>query len=139
MLGQLPTNTSVSIVIFGASGDLTHRKLVPAFFNQFRKGRLPGAFNIIGTSRTPMSHEKFRHEMHAGTTELAKMECTSKEWDDFNGHLWYLPGDAKKDDDYRSLNSFLTELEGGPANRLYYLATAPTLFLSDMVKSPPKR
>jgi len=121
---QLPT----SIVIFGASGDLTHRKLVPAFFNQFRKERLPANLNIVGVSRTEMSHDEFRSQMHAGTTEMAKMECSRQEWESFSRHLWYLPGNAKQAEDYSELDEFLKELEGGPANRMYYLATAPTLF-----------
>jgi glucose-6-phosphate 1-dehydrogenase len=120
----LPT----SIVIFGASGDLTHRKLVPAFFNLYRKGRLPRNLNIVGVSRTEMSHEEFRDEMHSGTTDLARMECGRKEWEDFAEHLWYVPGNAKQSEDYRSLDEFLHKLEGGPANRIYYLATAPALF-----------
>jgi glucose-6-phosphate 1-dehydrogenase len=128
MPDQHPPTLPVSIVIFGASGDLTHRKLVPAFFNQFRKGRLPAELNIVGVSRTPMSHDEFRHEMHCGTIDLAKMECPSTEWEQFASHLWYHPGDAKQDGDYQSLDAFLKEREGGAANRLYYLATAPTLF-----------
>jgi glucose-6-phosphate 1-dehydrogenase len=128
MSGQQPPTLPTSIVIFGASGDLTHRKLVPAFFNQYRKGRLPMNLNIVGVSRTEMSHERFRDEMHSGTTDLAKMECDRREWEEFAEHLWYVPGNAGHAEDYRRLDEFLRGLENGPANRLYYLATAPALF-----------
>jgi glucose-6-phosphate 1-dehydrogenase len=128
MSGLEQQELPISIIIFGASGDLTHRKLVPAIFNQYRKEKIPHELNIVGVSRTPMSHEQFRGEMYSGTLELAKMECEKQEWDDFAGHLWYLPGDAKKNEDYLALDEFLKELESGPSNRLYYLATAPGLF-----------
>jgi len=128
MPGEQAPSIPTSIVIFGASGDLTHRKLVPAFFNQFRKGRLSHGLNIVGVSRTPMSHEEFRKEMHSGATQLARMEFERLEWEEFAGKLWYFPGDAQKDETFKELDDFLQQLEGGPANRLYYLATAPSLF-----------
>ncbi len=123
-----PTDIATTIVIFGASGDLTHRKLVPALFNQFRKKRLPASLQIVGVSRSELSHEEFRAQTHSGTVELAKMECADDEWDAFAAHLWYLPGDAKKEEDYQRLQSFLDQLEAGASNRLYYMATAPQLF-----------
>ena len=57
MQNELPT----SIVIFGASGDLTQRKLVPALYNQRIKGRIQDAVNIVGSARTPFSHAEFRN------------------------------------------------------------------------------
>lgn len=119
---------STAIVIFGASGDLTARKLVPALFNQFRKGRLPKDFHIVGTARSEISHEQFREKMRRGVEELANFECPKQEWMDFSQRLWYLQGDIKNSADYAAMDSFLHELEGGPVNRLYYLATAPSLF-----------
>ena len=54
------TALPVTLVIFGASGDLTQRKLVPALFSQYRKGRLPGGTRIVGFARRPYSHDEFR-------------------------------------------------------------------------------
>lgn len=119
---------STAIVIFGASGDLTARKLVPALFNQYRKGRLPTEIQIVGTARSEISHEQFREKMRRGVEELANFECPKQEWMDFSQRLWYLRGDIKQSADYAAIDSFLQKLDGGPVNRLYYLATAPSLF-----------
>lgn len=119
-----------SMVIFGASGDLTKRKLIPALFNNYRKGRLKDDIQIIGTSRREMSHEAFRQQLREGVTQLAGMECPADEWEAFSQRIWYLAGDAKNIDEYKKLNQFILELEGEPANRLYYLATSPSLFSS---------
>jgi len=121
-------SNSTSIVIFGASGDLTARKLVPALFNQYRKGRLPKEFHVVGTARTEISHEHFREDMRQGVEELAHKVCPADEWKDFCQRLWYIQGDSKQSGAYAELDEFLQKLEGGPADRLYYLATAPSLF-----------
>ena len=118
----------VIIVIFGASGDLTRRKLVPALFSQFQKGRLPQDFYIIGTSRSTFTHEQFREILRTGVLDLAGMECPEEEWTSFGERLYYLDGDVTDLDDYRSIENFLLDLISQPANRLYYLATAPRLF-----------
>ena len=76
-LGKKGSN-STSIVIFGASGDLTARKLVPALFNQYRKGRLPKNFHIVGTARSEIRHEQFRDKMRRGVEELANFESPEK-------------------------------------------------------------
>jgi len=125
-LGKKGSN-STSIVIFGASGDLTARKLVPALFNQYRKGRLPKDFQIVGTARSEISHEQFREDMRLGVETLAQMECPEDEWKDFCQRLWYIQGDSKHRAAYDALDGFLHELEGGQADRLFYLATAPSL------------
>jgi glucose-6-phosphate 1-dehydrogenase len=117
-----------SVVIFGASGDLTQRKLVPAMFNNFRKGRLQDDIQIIGTSRREMTHEEFRQKLHQGTTEVAQIDCSLAEWETFAQRIFYIAGNANEIDSYTQLENFLNELEAGDANRLYYLATSPSLF-----------
>jgi glucose-6-phosphate 1-dehydrogenase len=127
----MPNNNhhNTSIIIFGASGDLTKRKLVPALYNQYLKQRLPEQFNIIGSSRSPLSHEDFRARMMENTREFSKDSFNQEKWDAFAPHIWYHPGDATQLDACESLNDFLTETEGeGSANRLYYLSTAPDLY-----------
>ena len=124
MENGLPT----SIVIFGATGDLTRRKLVPALYNQRVKGRMPGEFNVVGSARTPLSHEEFRSRMRLGMKELGGIVPEAEAWNEFSDRLWYLPGDASRPESCAELERFLREREGGPANRLYYLATAPELF-----------
>ena len=120
----LPT----SIVIFGASGDLTRRKLVPALFHQFAQGRIPNTINIVGTSRSEFTHDEFRQKMLDGMKELSGIVPDKSDWEEYAQNLWYVQGDVGEESDYGKLEQFLREKEGGPANRLYYLATAPRFF-----------
>ncbi len=124
MVNGLPT----SIVIFGATGDLTQRKLIPAIYNQRVKGRIPGQFNIVGSARTPLSHDEFRTRVRRGMESLAGLVPEAAAWNEFSSRLWFVPGDAGQPESCAALERFLSEREGGPANRLYYLATAPALF-----------
>ncbi len=117
-----------SIVIFGASGDLTDRKLVPALYRLFRKGRLPEHLTIVGMSRTPFSDEQFRDRLRVGVEECTIGGVDAKSCDAFFTHVFYLPGDSTIPDDYQRLDEFLRRHEGGEADRMYYLATAPNLF-----------
>ncbi len=122
------SNSSVTLVIFGASGDLTRRKLVPALYNLFRKGRLPEDFRIAGTSRTPYSHAEFRQRMQTGVEEFAGVDIEPKTWEAFASKIFYLPGNLKEREDYEMLSQKLAELEGEEANRIYYLAIAPEYY-----------
>jgi glucose-6-phosphate 1-dehydrogenase len=118
----------LTIVIFGASGDLTARKLVPALFQAFGKGRLPVDAKIVGVSRSPMTDDQFRTHL----VKLAK-ETIGKAWDDgkwkeFAGHLHYVAGDAANDGGLAALGAWLKEHEvekGG--DRLFYLSVGPEL------------
>ena len=118
----------VSIVIFGASGDLTQRKLIPGLYNLFQKKRLPGKFNIVGVSRSEFSHDEFRDKVKGGVEKFSKDTFEADLWGQFAEHLFYIPGNAKQVDDYHKLKSFLKEHEDGFSNRLYYLSTAPSLY-----------
>lgn len=121
---HLPT----SIVIFGASGDLTRRKLAPALFNQYIKGQLEEPVHIIGFSRRPYSDDEFRQLLLEGMQELAGFAPDKEDWRKFSERVWYVRGDLNEKKDYENLRAFLREKEGGFCNRLYYLATAPTFF-----------
>ncbi len=121
-------NQPTTIVIFGATGDLTQRKLIPGLFSLFCKGLLPDRFAIVGFSRTDWSDDDFRQQMLAGMEELAPEMLNEAKWPDFAPHLHYLPGDATEPAAYDTLQTRLTELEDGSANRLYYLSTAPRFF-----------
>ncbi len=117
-----------SIVIFGASGDLTQRKLIPALYSLHCKGRLPKGANIFGFAITPYSDEEFRAHLLEGMHRYAEDSFDEKAWRDFAGHLHYVTGSFDKTADFKTLDSRLDELEGGPCHRLYYLATAPMFF-----------
>jgi glucose-6-phosphate 1-dehydrogenase len=120
---------STSIVIFGASGDLSHRKLIPALYHLYRKNRLPGKFRIFGTAGRPWSDEDLRK---ASRDQLEKITSESVDeacWKEFAQNLTYHPGNASLAETYPEIESHLVSLEGSPANRLYYLATPPEYFL----------
>jgi glucose-6-phosphate 1-dehydrogenase len=116
-----------SIIIFGASGDLTQRKLIPSLFNLCRKGRLPKEFNILGFGGTAFSDEQFRQHLEKGAKEFANFKFSAQEWKDFSPHLFYLQGKYDQVTAFENLEKRVKELESGAANRLYYMATPPTL------------
>jgi glucose-6-phosphate 1-dehydrogenase len=120
--------TPLSIVIFGASGDLTARKLVPALFQAFTKGRLPGPFRVVGVSRSKLSDEQFREHLVAGAKAAVGKAWDEAKWRDFAGHLFYVPADATAPGGLDGLRDWLREHEGpAPVGRLYYLSVAPEL------------
>lgn len=122
-------SAATSIVIFGASGDLTKRKLVPALYNLYLKQRLPGEINIIGNSRTKFTHEEWRERMREGVEEFSGKSFDKAAWDKFAPKLWYSPGDVSHEDQMKALLDFLNETEGEETNRLYYLSVAPDLYV----------
>jgi glucose-6-phosphate 1-dehydrogenase len=118
----------VSIIIFGASGDLTQRKLIPSLLNLSRKGRLPKIFSILGFGGTAFTDEQFREHLLDGAKQFASSKFTDKEWAGFAPHLFYQQGHYDQITDFQNLAKRLSELEAGSANRLYYMAVPPTLF-----------
>lgn len=112
------------IVIFGASGDLTKRKLIPAIHQLFVDGLLPDNFAILGTSRTPLTDEEFRQRMRAFLPpEMVKEQFMLK--------IYYQTIDYDQNEDYIKLKIRLEALrheQNIPANYLYYLSTPPNLY-----------
>ena len=119
------STTPPTLVIFGASGDLTQRKLIPALFNQFKKGRLPSGTRIVGYARRPWSRDEFRAILREGLTQFAPKIFDAGQWEAFAASVWYHRGDLNNGDDFKALDAFLRGIENSPADRLYYLATAP--------------
>jgi glucose-6-phosphate 1-dehydrogenase len=118
---------STTILIFGASGDLTHRKLIPALYNKFQKGKLPGEFNIIGISRSNFSHDEYRESARKGVEEHSE-RYDEETWETFRQHIFYIPADASKPEGFDEIKQGLSEIEDEEANRLYYLSVAPFLY-----------
>jgi glucose-6-phosphate 1-dehydrogenase len=119
----LPT----SIVIFGASGDLTKRKLIPSLFNLYCKGRMPKMFHIVGYGSTDFNDESFRAHLKEGMKEFSDAKYTGKEWNDFASHLAYVKRGYTAED-FTELNKFLNDWQGEDGNRVYYMATPPDAF-----------
>jgi glucose-6-phosphate 1-dehydrogenase len=116
---------ATTIVIFGASGDLTWRKLIPALYNNFKKGRLTECATILGVARRPFTDETFRDRLREGTAHFSSETFDPAIWKGFSRRLKYFQGNLDVAGDFPRLESFLNELEGGQSNRLYYLAAAP--------------
>ncbi len=119
------------IVIFGASGDLTARKLVPALYDLAQGRRLPMQFAIVGLSRTEMSHDEFRERLREALEKHRSGRFSDDVWESFSRGIFYLSGDSKKPETYRELKGFLGELDEERktrGNRIFYLSASPSLF-----------
>jgi glucose-6-phosphate 1-dehydrogenase len=118
-----------TFVIFGASGDLTSRKLIPALYKLHRKGRLKEGLRVVGFSRSPYSHEQWRAELAESTKKFAGDDFDAAAWDAFAANVFYHAGDVGHPDDFDSLAKFLKEIEeGADSPRVYYLSMAPQFY-----------
>ena len=116
-----------TVVIFGASGDLTSRKLIPALYNNFRKGRLPVGTTIIGAARRPYTTDQFRGLMEAATREFSP-SFNARTWARFAKLLRWEVADLTRPEDYVRLEAVVDAMETPGADRVYYLATAPEFY-----------
>ena len=120
-----------TIVIFGASGDLTSRKLIPALYELYRKKRLPEKTRVVGFSRTKFAHDAWRDKLGQTTATFVGGKFDEALWREFAASIFYHPGDIANSDDFSALRDFLANLEGPEgANRIYYLSTAPNHYAS---------
>ena len=124
MKQHIPT----SIIIFGASGDLTQRKLIPSFFNLFLKRKTPKNFYIVGYGWTPFTDKQFREHLRHGLDKYASYKFTEEEWSLFAPCLHYHQGKYDDFAGFEKLATVLNTLEKGVANRLYYMSIPPSLF-----------
>jgi glucose-6-phosphate 1-dehydrogenase len=122
-------DTPLTIVIFGASGDLTARKLVPALYRLFEKGRLPADSQVVGVARSPLTDEQFRDRLAAALREAGSSEGQTPAWAEFARRLHYVRGDAARSGGLEDLQAWLRQREpGGVGRRLYYLSVSPDLY-----------
>lgn len=117
-----------TIVIFGASGDLTHRKLLPALYNLFRKNRLADKTRIIGVARRPWDDEIFRAGLRDSVQEFSPETFEEQTWQRFRPMITYFRVNLKIAEDFKHLASYLNSIEELPSDRLYYLAIGPDLY-----------
>jgi glucose-6-phosphate 1-dehydrogenase len=118
-------------VIFGASGDLTHRKLLPALYHLFHEGLLPASYGIVGYARTEMSDDQFREMARESVVEYGRCEVVSETWDEFARGLFYVAGEFDSWGAMAHLRERLAELDqhrGTEGRRLFYCATPPEAF-----------
>lgn len=117
------------IVIFGASGDLTHRKLIPALYNLYKIGRLSENFSVLGVARSDLNDETFREKMREAL--IHNEETTPETLDAFCSHLYYQAVNTSDAQDYGKLVPRLDALHDKYqtcGNTLYYMSTPPSLY-----------
>ena len=120
-----------AIVIFGASGDLTKRKLLPSLYNLAAIGILPEDFSIIGVARRELSHEEFRAQMTEAIGKFGTQKIDPRLWQEFEKRMYYCQGTFDDPATYRRLKELLDRSEkehGTRGNALFYLSVQPTYF-----------
>ena len=130
----LPQAGSALLVIFGASGDLTRRKLIPALYDLTCVGCVPRKFEVLGVGRTRMTTEEFRARMRQGASDSGGIQDLNQEqWANFEKRLFYLAGDPGESDFYRDLGAKLEEMHqaGSSTNHLFYVSTPASVAASD--------
>lgn len=126
------TGDACALVIFGASGDLTRRKLMPAIYNLGVSRSLPSGFAVVGVARREKSNDQFRAEMKEGVAQFSRRKpIDAAVWSDFERGVSYCQGSFDDPATYVKLKAHLEEIDrerGTRGNRLYYLAVPPSEF-----------
>src|SRR5215216_1849180 len=129
-LERLPV-PATTLVIFGATGDLAHRKLLPALYNLAHEGALPERFKLIGVARRGSGDADFREETESSIRQYSRREPDPQVLEGLLDHVQYIPATFDDPAGYRALGEALDRLDGEagqPLNRAYYLSTAPEFF-----------
>jgi glucose-6-phosphate 1-dehydrogenase len=122
-----------TIVIFGGSGDLSRRKLLPALYNLFLDGVLPDNYAVVGTGRTPLSDDDFRKVAREGVTKYSRQPLKDSVWPEFERRLFFVPGALNQPQSYLDIRARLIDIETKfnlPASRIFYLAIPPTAIIT---------
>jgi glucose-6-phosphate 1-dehydrogenase len=129
-LERLPVHPT-TMVIFGGTGDLSHRKLLPAIYNLAHEGALPERFNLIAVSRSDIPHDDFRAMAKESIERYSRRTPDPDVLGKLLEHTCYVPGSFDDDSVYEQLDAELKRFDeqaGAPFNRLFYLSTAPAFF-----------
>ena len=129
--GERKAPDNCSIVIFGASGDLTSRKLIPALYQLCKEHQMPEDFRIVGFARREKTDESWRAELRTALDQFSRTKPVDEEvWKKFSARLFYCQGDLTDPAAYQHLEGILTSFGSGPLreNLLFYLATQPSQF-----------
>jgi glucose-6-phosphate 1-dehydrogenase len=120
-----------TLVIFGGSGDLARRRLIPALYNLLLDGLLPAKYAVIGLGRKPMSDQEFRNLVREGVINHSRQALVEDTWQAFAPHLFYIQGENENPKTYHTLRAKAEEVERSmqlPANRIFYLSIPPSSF-----------
>jgi glucose-6-phosphate 1-dehydrogenase len=127
---QASIKEPIVIVIFGAAGDLTQRKLVPALWNLHLGGALGERFAILGMDRSPMGREAFRQHLRRAVERFSRQGLNEEAWDRFSGRVDYVAADVHEPAAFVRLAELIDNIGqqwSGPFSRMFYLATPPSL------------
>src|SRR6266436_4231476 len=130
-LSTRPVPQPCSIVIFGATGDLTHRKLIPALYNLATEGELPAGVAILGFARRQKSDEEFRRDLEEATRKFSRQPVRDEIWKTFAQSIFYHQSEFGDESGYKTLAKRLDEIDkthGTRGNRLFYFAAGPDQF-----------
>ncbi len=123
---------SCLFVIFGGTGDLTKRKIIPALFSLMQEEKLLDNFTIVSIGRREKTDDEYRNEMYDSCVKFSRLKVTQEKWDEFSKRLFYKNFDfTSKCDGYKDLDTFIENLESRNSTggkRLFYLAVAPEFF-----------
>src|SRR5260370_4993258 len=120
-----------TMVIFGAMGDLTHRKLIPALYNLAADGELPPAVTVVGFARRKKSDHDFRRDLEEATRKFSRQSVRDEIWKTFARSIFYHESDFGDESGYKSLAAKLDKIDkerGTRGNRLFYFAVGPDQF-----------
>ena len=121
-----------AFVLFGSTGDLAHRKVIPALYQLWRTNLLPHEFTLVAIGRRPFDDESYRQDLRTSLATFSRVQPIDEEaWRSFSERITYERGDFSDQDLYTRLSSLLDKLdkeEGTRSNRIYYLATQPSAF-----------
>ncbi|MGA2248242.1 MAG: glucose-6-phosphate dehydrogenase [Verrucomicrobiota bacterium] len=120
-----------TIVIFGASGDLTSRKLIPALYHLFKDEQMPATFRVVGFARREKNDASWRQELRTALDQFSRTKPVDDQvWNRFAENVFYCQGDLTDDAAYKKLETLLTDFGSGPLreNLLFYLAIPPSQF-----------
>ena len=120
-----------TVIIFGATGDLTHRKLIPALYNIAADGELPPGVTVVGFARRPKTDEEFRKELEEATRKYSRQEVRDEVWETFAESIFYHQSEFADGAGYKSLTERLNKIDQERrtrGNRLFYFAASPDQF-----------
>src|SRR4051812_26026931 len=145
----MPSAPPCALVIFGASGDLAQRKLIPAIYELAREKLLSEKFALVGYSRTPKSDDDYRKECREAVTQFARTKPLDESiWSRIERSISYVQGDYGSAPDHAKLADQLSKIDqsvGTAGNRLFYLSTPPNTFepiiqcLGEQLKKNPAK
>lgn len=130
---SLPPVEACTIVIFGGSGDLAKRRLIPALYNLLLDGLLPPGYAVIGLGRTAMTDDAFRANVREGVVKHSRQSLQDDKWNAFASHLFYVAGSNDDPQTYATLKTRADDIERQfqlPGNRVFYLSIPPSSFAS---------